>query len=72
MKEIQRTDSLNIDRYIDYLQENGIMFSGKKNAMLFSRDKTKKNVAGVNISEIPAISNNNIVFKESNIILEKR
>jgi hypothetical protein len=60
MKEIIRTETLNMDRYIEYLDKNGLIPS--KNPLASLKDKSKKNVAGINITDIPAISDNNIVF----------
>ena len=53
---IKRSDSLNIDHIIDYLEEHNIV---KDNVLLSSQQKTK-NVVGNDISEIPAITDNYI------------
>ena len=62
MKEIVRSDSRNMDVYIEYLQKHGLI--PQKNPLRSATDIQHKNVAGVNVNEIPAISDINITIKE--------
>jgi hypothetical protein len=62
MKEIKRLDALDLEHYVNYLNENGLI--PKNNLFKSSQDLKKKNIAGINITEIPAISDMNITLKE--------
>lgn len=57
MNEIRRTDSLNLDVYINYLHKNGMT---PKKSTLRSCGSKFRNVAGMNTKDIPAICDNNI------------
>lgn len=61
MHEIMRSDTMNIDHIVEYLEKNGIE---PKNNVLKSFNGQTKNVAGFNISEIPALSNSNIILSK--------
>ena len=58
---IKRSDDMKIDYIINLLNENGLV-PEKKNPLIPSHIKTK-NVAGINVNEIPAICDNSIKFK---------
>lgn len=61
-REIRRTDSLEIDRYIEYLEANGLV--PKANALGSMKNRDRTNVAGVSTDGIPAILDSNIRLTE--------
>lgn len=63
MNEIKRSDSLNLDHYVEYLQSNGLFVD--ENSPLPSRiNITSKNVAGDNVKDFPVILNNNMTLSD--------
>lgn len=57
MSEIRRLDNCNLDQYVDYLEKNGIV---PNKTTLRTVDSKFKNVAGMDIKDIPAFCDNNI------------
>ena len=63
MQEIRRTDSLDIEHYAKYLEENGL--NPQKNPLQYRDKVPSKNVVGFNTEDMPIILDTNIRLSSS-------